>query len=137
VANPGCVRACWGRRVDEIGILGVVGGTAMVDVGAPHSAISGGLDAALLRVSCFCFRRRGADPQTVSRVGNSRERDMDLDGISELQSRDTTSRPPSTKSEIPAPNLLLRHARPRSIGLRVAVSQDGTLKGGGGLGWAR
>ena len=123
--------------MDEIGIFGVAGGTAIVDAGAPHSVISGGLDAALLRVSRFCFCRRGAGAQAVSRVGNSGERDMDVDGRSDLQSPNTTSPPPSTKSGMPAPDLLLRHARRRSIGLRVAVSEDGALKGRGGLGWAR
>jgi hypothetical protein len=59
---------------------------------------------------------------------------MDMDLKSELQSPNTTSHPPSTKSGMPAPSWPVRHARPRNIGLRVAVSEDGTLKGRGWLG---
>ena len=58
---------------------------------------------------------------------------METDGRAGLRSREATHHPYSTALGMRAPRVLSGHARSHTIGLQVAVSEDGALKGKGGL----
>ena len=62
------------------------------------------------------------------------EGDMETDGPARLQSRNATYHRCSTTLGMRAPRAQSGHARSHTIGLRVAVSEDGALKGKGGCG---
>jgi hypothetical protein len=58
---------------------------------------------------------------------------METDGRAGPESRHATYHPHSTTLGMRAPRVLSGHARSHTIGLRVAVSEDGALKEKGGL----
>lgn len=59
---------------------------------------------------------------------------METDGRAGLRSREATHHPYSTALGMRAPRVLSGHARSHTIGLQVAVSEDGALKGKEGCG---
>lgn len=61
------------------------------------------------------------------------EGDMETDGRAGTRSRISTRRRRSTTLGMRAPSVQSGHARSHTIGLRVADSEDGALKGKGGL----
>ena len=86
-----------------------------------------------MAIDAFPFAAGGADSRTVALRGFE-EGDMATDGRAGLQSRNATCRRCSTTLGMRAPRVQSGHARSHTIGLRVAISEDGALKGKGGRG---